>query len=84
MPIDLKSLSQMPQRGTKELVEIPLKPKNLSEKLNDVLIFNISSLNFGNMYPGQICEYPIEITSKSTFEVSFRIEILCLDEKFNE
>ena len=67
-----------------------LKNPDISEKptepefLKDVLKFNVDKIDFGNLYPGQICEHSLEIFNKNKTNLSFKIRILCLNEKFDE
>lgn len=72
------------QKPLKKLAEIPIKAPAEPEFLKDVLKLNVQSINFGNLYPGSICEHNLDIFNKNKNNLSFKIRILCLNETFNE
>lgn len=60
--------------------------KNLSElHLEDVLKINQTSVNFGNVFPGQIIEETIIILNNmNSTKVNFKIKVNCLTKEFDE
>jgi hypothetical protein len=72
------------QKPIRKLAEIPSKAPAEPEFLKDVLKLNISSINFGQLYPGQICEHNLDIFNRNKNNLSFKIRILCLNETFND
>lgn len=66
--------------------EEPQKKENLKEMdLKDVLKINNASINFGDLFPGQILEETVIILNNLTAtKVPFKIKINCLSQEFDE
>ena len=71
-------------KPNKRIIELPIDIQEKEpEYLKDVLKLNIGVINFGCLYPGQICEHNFEIFNKNKNNLNFKIKIVCLNEKFN-
>jgi hypothetical protein len=86
-PTKVSSEQQKPQPLPQEVPETRVEKKEVLNDmtLDQVLKFNTLSVDFGNVFPGQIVEEPIIILNNLTnTKVPFKIKVNCLTKEFDE